>query len=123
MLDKPWAALTGAMSSWHQARLFIEHSVSIDHDALHVLVGVLLWVVLAIALRRPLSSWLPWSGVFAVILWNEAVDLWIEQWPNPGEQYGEGVKDLLLTMFLPTVLMGAVRLRPDLFRSGFRKRR
>ncbi|HEX5238298.1 MAG TPA: hypothetical protein VFW39_07545 [Sphingomicrobium sp.] len=111
------------MLSWHQGKLFIEHAVSISHDTLHVIIGVLLWLVFALLTRRPLSSWLPWSWLFAVIAWNETVDLWMEQWPDPGQQYGEGAKDLLLTMLLPTVLMLAVRLRPDLFRSAPRGRR
>ena len=111
------------METWHQGKLFIEHSLTIDHDALHVLVGVLLWLALALLLRRPLTSWLPWLWVFAVILWNEAVDLWVERWPDPGQQYGEGAKDLLLTMLLPTVLMVAIRVRPDLFRGVARRKR
>jgi hypothetical protein len=118
-----WKALVVAMSSWHQTKLFIEHAVPIEHDALHVLVGVLLWLVLAVVLRRPLASWWPWLGVLAAILWNESVDLWIERWPDPGQQYGEGARDLMLTMLLPTVLMIAVRIRPDLFRRAPRRRR
>jgi hypothetical protein len=74
-------------------------------------------------MRRPLSSWIPWFWIFAVILWNETVDLWMEQWPDPGQQYGEGAKDLMITMLLPTVLMFAVRARPDLFRGAAKKRR
>ena len=65
--------------------------------------------------RRPLTAWRPWLFVFAVILWNEAVDLWVERWSDPGQQYGEGLKDLLLTMATPTVVMAAARLRPQLF--------
>jgi hypothetical protein len=41
--------------------------------------------------------------------------LWIEQWPDLSMQYGESVKDLLLTMALPTLLLVAARLRPQLF--------
>jgi hypothetical protein len=111
------------MASWHEGKLFIEHSVKIDHDALHVIVGVLLWLVLGVVTRRPLSSVRPWLWVLAIIGWNEAVDLWVEQWPDPAMQYGEGAKDLLLTILLPTVLLLAVRLRPDLFRVGVRAQR
>jgi hypothetical protein len=111
------------MSSWHQGKLFIEHSLSIGHESIHVIVGVLLWLAFGLLLRRPLISWWPWLCVFALILWNETVDLWVEQWPDPGQQYGEGAKDILLTMGLPTVLVIAARLRPDLFRGGSRKTR
>ncbi|MEP7130446.1 MAG: hypothetical protein ABI770_04885 [Sphingomicrobium sp.] len=118
-----WYAITVAMVSWHQGKLFIEHAVRIDHDALHVLVGVLLWLVLALILRRPVTSWRPWLWLLAFILWNETVDLWIERWPEPAMQYGEGVRDVVLTMFLPLVLMFAARSRPDLLRGGSAKHR
>ena len=107
------------MTTWHQGKLFIEHAVTISHDSLHVIVGVLLWVVFGLILRRPLSSWLPWLWIFAVILWNETVDLWVEQWPDPGQQYGEGAKDIMVTMFVPTLILLAARARPDLFRASF----
>jgi hypothetical protein len=118
-----WHAVISAMSSWYQGKLFIEHSLSISHDSLHIIVGVLLWIALGLVLRRPLTSWRPWLWLFAAILWNEAVDLWVERWPDPGMQYGEGAKDLLLTLAVPTIVMWAARTRPDLFRAGSRKRR
>jgi hypothetical protein len=46
-----------------------------------------------------------------------------EQWPDPGQRYGEGAKDVLLTLFVPTVIMFAARFRPDLFRQAPRRRR
>lgn len=105
------------MQSWHEGKLFIEHSLTISHDTLHMIVGMLVWLGLALLLRRPVSSWKPWLWTFALILWNETVDLWVEQWPDPGMQYGESAKDLLLTMIVPTVLLFAIRLRPGLFRG------
>lgn len=118
MLRDLWNAITAGMSGWYQGKLFIEHSLSISHDSLHIIVGVLVWLVAALLLRRPVTSWRPWLWLCALILWNEVVDLWIERWPNAGQQYGEGAKDLLLTMIVPTILMVAARYRPDLFRAG-----
>ena len=123
MLHDLWKVLVAAMTSWHEGKLFIEHSLTINHDSLHMLVGVLLWIAFGLLFRSSLTSWRPWLWLFAVILWNETVDLWVEQWPDPGQQYGEGAKDLLLTMVVPTILMFAARWRPDLFRQGTRKRR
>jgi hypothetical protein len=123
MLHQLWNTLVRAMTSWHQAKLFIEHLLTISHNSLHIFVGVLMWIALGLLLRRPLTSWMPWLWVFALILWNETVDLWVEQWPDPGQQYGEGAKDVLLTMFVPTIVMLAARLRPDLFRATAARRR
>jgi hypothetical protein len=122
-MEKLWEALGGAMSSWHQAKLFLEHAVSVSNDALHVVLGVLVQMIAGLLLRRPLSAWTPWVAALVVTLWNEAVDLWNEQWPEAGMQYGESAKDLALTMLLPTALLLAARLRPDLFRGAPRARK
>jgi hypothetical protein len=123
MLHDLWRALAEAMTSWHQGKLFIEHSLAISHETLHVFAGLLLWLAFGLLLRRPLTSYAPFLWVFALILWNETVDLWIERWPNPGQQYGEGAKDLLTTMAVPTIIMIAAGVRPELFRGGKRSRR
>jgi len=123
-LRQLWAALSSVMSSWHQSKLFIEHSTSVSHDSLHVIVGVIAFLALGLLMRQSVAAWRPWLWLFALALWNETVDLWVERWPDPGMQYGEGVKDLMLTMILPTVLLVAARFKPDLFRpSGTRRRR
>jgi hypothetical protein len=111
------------MTSWHQSKLFIEHAVPISHDSLHVIVGVLVWLLAALVTRRPVTSRVPWLWALAFILWNETVDLWTERWPDAGMQYRDGIKDVVLTMLLPALLMFAARLRPELFRGGPQKRR
>ena len=109
-------AISEAMAFSHQAKLFIEHAGNFEHGSLHIIVGVLAWLAIALATRRPVSSWIPWLGLFALILWNELVDLWMEKWPEPGMQYGEGMRDVILTMFVPTLIRIAVLVRPSLFR-------
>ena len=121
-LRKLWDVLTSGMASWHQGKLFIEHSVAIGHDSLHVIVGTILILLIASVLRRPVSDWRPFLWVFALGLWNEAVDLWVELWPDTGKQLGEGAKDLMLTMIVPTILLLTVRMRPRLFVPGRRKK-
>ena len=75
ILHRLWESVSVAMSSWHQGKLFVEHAISVSHDTLHLIVGVLIWVVAALLSRRPLTSWIPWLWVLAFILWNEAADL------------------------------------------------
>ena len=112
-----------AFAYWHHGKLYIEHSVPIEHGTLHVIIGVLAWLTTALLARRTVSSWFPWLGIFALILWNEATDLWVERWPDRSMQYEDGVKDIILTMLVPTVLLFAVRLRPQLFQHRNLKRR
>lgn len=113
-----WMAISAGMSRWHQGKLFFEHSLAVEHDALHVLVGMLAWLVIAAISRRPLSSPRPFLWLCALTLWNEAVDLWVELWPDRGMQLGEGFKDLMLTILVPGVLTLLIRRWPRLFRAA-----
>ena len=103
------------MSIWYQVKLLLEHATGVSMDALHVMAGVLAQLLFAALFRIPLRSWRPWLFVLALLLLNEAGDLWVEQWPQPAMQYGEGLKDILLTMLLPTALILCARVRPVIF--------
>jgi hypothetical protein len=103
--------------------MFIEHASAVSSDALHVLVGTLVWILAAIILRRNLSTLIPWTLVLGLTLFNEVVDLWIERWPDLAMQYGESAKDIVLTMTLPTVLLLLARTQPGLFHAFRRARR
>lgn len=103
-----------AMWTWQQWKRFVEHSVAFSSDSLHVIVGVLLLLGVALALRKPISSWRPWLVLLVLIGVNEFVDLSLGRWPQLELRYAESVKDLLLTMFLPTLLLLAARWRPTL---------
>lgn len=120
-MHRLWDSIAAAMVWWHAGKLSIEDSVSISHGSLHILFGFLLWLGIALLSRRPVTSWLPWAGTFIFILWNEAADVWTEQWPVHRVLYGETARDLALTMLIPTVLLFAARMRPQLFGRGTRK--
>ena len=111
-----WHVAETGMLDWYRVKMFVEHAAIVSSDALHVIVGVGLWVLAALALRRRLTDWLPWLVVLVAVLFNETVDLWVEQWPDAAMQYGESAKDVLLTLLLPSLLMAAARARPGLFR-------
>lgn len=105
------------MKFWHEGKLSIERALAIDHDILHVMAGAVIWLLCLTILRRPVRAWLPWLCTLVAALWNEASDLWVEIWPDPFVQYGEGAKDVLLTMLIPTTVMLISRFRPDLLRG------
>ncbi|GAA4716671.1 hypothetical protein H9L13_06405 [Sphingomonas lutea] len=107
--------LSHTTAGWYESKLFIEHALAISHDGLHVVIGVLIQLIAASLLRRTVASWLPWAAVLAFALANEVVDLRVERWPSPGMQFGEGAKDIVLTILLPTILLAVTRLRPALF--------
>ena len=99
---------------WYQFKLFVEHASAVDMDTLHVLIGIPVMLAAALVFRVPVSRWRPWLTVLAIEVLNEWNDLQVEQWPNWGRQYGEAAKDIILTMFLPTLVLVVARLRPRL---------
>lgn len=101
---------------WIEAKAFVEAASGISHDALHVILGVAVQLLAAALLRSSLAGVGPWLVVLALELVNEWNDLAVEQWPSPGQQWGESAKDLALTMVLPTLLLLIARWRPGLFR-------
>jgi hypothetical protein len=106
------------MIGWYRLKLFIEHVSGISMDALHILVGFFLFVLAARLLKRPLGSFLPLVALLLVELANEAYDLRVELWPNLATQLGEGAKDILLTMILPTAVFVIARCRPAWLAGG-----
>lgn len=111
-----WEAITTLMSSWHQGKVFVEHAVTIQHDALHMMAGLLIWLAICRFSGGTVLRLRPFLWTFAIASWNEAVDLWTEIWPELGRQFGEGFKDLVLTIAGPLIVIAAVRLWPELFR-------
>ena len=116
----PLGVLGDGMKAWYEAKTFIEHAIFFSSDALHVLVGMVAWVAIAMIWRRPLSNWRPWFALLVLLILNEAVDLWVERWPDLAMQYGESAKDLLLTMVLPTLVMILARSQSWLFSRSVR---
>jgi predicted Na+-dependent transporter len=113
----------GAMSflggfDWYQLKLFAEHSTGISMDALHMIVGVMLQLLIALLFRSSMSRPMPLLAVLALELVNEANDFRVEIWPDPGMQFGEAVKDVVLTMFIPTLIFLVARRRPKLLVQG-----
>ena len=108
--------IRAAALDWYQTKLFLQHSAGFSMDALHVIAGVLLQMLVAALFRTTLARPFPLIVVFLLELANEANDLRVEQWPQPGMQYGEGAKDLVITMILPVVIYLVARHRPKLIR-------
>ncbi|HZF44923.1 MAG TPA: hypothetical protein VEZ26_01200 [Sphingomonadaceae bacterium] len=112
--------LSAVEAWWGDSKTLVEHSVGFSHDALHVLAGPCIQLLTAAILRTSIRSPWPWFVVLLLELANEWHDLRAEHWPDPQMQWGEGVKDVILTMALPTLLLALGRFAPSLF--GQRKR-
>jgi hypothetical protein len=103
------------MTSWYQFKLLLQHASGFSMDSLHVALGPLLLLLFAWLLGSSVARWTPWLLVLALEVLNELHDLSVERWRDPGQQYGEGLKDILLTMVVPTTMLWLARHRPWLF--------
>jgi len=88
-----------SFQGWYQFKLFIEHASGISMDALHVIVGFVIFFVSARLLKSSIASPLPWLALLLLELGNEAYDLKIELWPNLASQIGEAAKQADLDAF------------------------
>jgi len=91
--------------------------LTVEKDALHIYAALVVQVLAASLLKKPLSSWVPWLAVLAVALVNEAGDILLDETEPQIRQWQiEGsIHDLVNTMLLPTFLLLLVRHRPILF--------
>ena len=80
-------------------------TVGLSRDALHIYVGLAVLLVMALALRRQLSSLLPLSIVFFVALLGEIVDIRDDLLTVGYWRLGASLHDLVNTVFWPTVIV------------------
>ena len=99
---------------WYQVKLFVQHASGFGMDALHVIAGTLLLFAVALLLRTTVARPLPLLIVLLVGVINEASDFRLEIWPQLEVQAGEAAKDIILTMFVPTLIFLIARYRPRL---------
>lgn len=79
--------------------------IGLSKDALHVHLGLLIFLVAMVVFRRSAASWVPWLVVLALELVNEGLD--ILHWNQGVLDFSVlgGIKDILNTMLWPTILM------------------
>lgn len=101
-------------AAWHEAKALLTQLGGWPMDTLHVMLGVMIQLLAAALLRCSLANWRPWLVVLALEVANECYDLWLERWPSLGMQLGEGLRDLVGTMVVPTLLLLVARRWPRL---------
>lgn len=110
-------------ANWALVKSAVEHVAGHDDDWIHVVAGPLIQLVAALVMRQSVQRIWPWLVVLALELFNEWHDLVWDTWPNRQMQFGEGLKDILLTMALPTILLLASRHFPHWFGMNPPRRR
>jgi hypothetical protein len=93
------------MSPLQQTKFFIVNHVHLAKDALHIYVALALFLGSAALFRWPLKSWRPWLLVLIAALIGEAWDLRDSLVYGTRIELGGNLKDIVNTIFWPTVLV------------------
>ena len=83
--------------------------LGITKDALHIHIGLAIFLGAALVFRRSLASWIPWLALLAFELSNEAMDVFYLDEGGIGFDLGDSPKDIVNTMFWPTVVFIVAR--------------
>jgi hypothetical protein len=92
--------------------------VHLSKDALHIHLGLLVFLIAMVVFRRTAASLVPWLYVLALELVNEALDM--VHWHRGvfDFSFGGSVKDIVNTMLWPTLLVLLARFTPLLGKAG-----
>lgn len=85
--------------------------LGISKDALHIHIGLIIFLVASLVLRRPLSSWIPWLSLLAFEVVNEFMDAFHMHGGPSRMEIAGSLKDILNTMFWPTMMLLVLRWR------------
>ena len=104
------------MSLLQTVKLWIVGHFGLGKDALHIYVGLLLFLGSAALMRWPLRSWKPWAVVAAAAIVGEAWDLRDSIVHRTPVILAANWHDIWNTLFWPTALMLLARWTPLLRR-------
>ena len=92
------------MSPLQSAKLVVLDATGLAKDALHVHVGLLVMLIVAVALKRSLADWRP---LLAAVLAAFAGEIWdvVDTWSHGGApRWNANWKDVWNTLLWPVVL-------------------
>ena len=93
------------MSPLQAAKLWAVAELGLGKDALHIYVGLTLFLTSALLLRWPLRSWRPWLVAAVAALIGEVWDLRDSVVYDTPIRLAANARDIVNTLFWPTVLM------------------
>lgn len=92
------------MSEFQQAKLWLADSVGLAKDALHIYVGLALFLLVAALFRLPLRDWRPLAAVFLAAAAGELWDLLDTAAAGQTLHWRRSWHDMWNTLFWPTML-------------------
>jgi len=100
-------------SAVQSIKLVIVAATGLSKDALHIYVGLAVFLAMAVVLRKPLRSIVPWLAVVAVAVAGEVLDMRDDIASLGYWRWSASLHDVLNTIFWPTVLFLLARF--DIF--------
>lgn len=101
--------MPGKLHMYNALKTELSELLGITKDALHIHIGLAIFLGVALVFRRSLASWIPWLALLAFELANELMDIFHLHKGAIGFEMGDSLKDILNTMFWPTVVLIAAR--------------
>ena len=99
------------MSAFQSAKLAIVSFLSLPKDALHVYVGLIIFLGAMVTLRKPMRSLVPWLVVLLLALAGEMWDGYDDLRSLGHLRPAASWHDIWNTLFWPTALLLLARLR------------
>jgi len=96
-------------AGWEHWKHGVEALFWYQADSLHVVCGVLLIIFFALVTGKSLASFIPWTLLVLASSVNEGIDIWFTH------HVAESVKDTVLTILPPLVLLVTARWYPSLY--------
>ena len=110
--------LTELAMIWGPIKFDFEKAFGLSPDALHIHAGMLLLLLFALIMRRPLHDWRPWTALCFVELANEIVNL-NQAGGSIEANFAASAHDLVNTMAIPTLLLIYYRWRRKRQRASY----
>lgn len=92
------------MGAFQSSKTWLIELLGLSRDALHIYVGLAVFLLAALLFRRPLSDWRPIAAVFLVAIAGEIWDLFERLRPDQEPFWSSNWHDIWNTMFWPLVL-------------------
>lgn len=105
------------MSSFQQYKLYLVEHLHLAKDALHIYVGLAVFLGACVLFRWNARQWKPWLLVLLVALVGEALDIRDRIGAFQRVVTWENLKDIINTVAIPTVLLLTARYT-DFFTRG-----
>ena len=97
------------MSDFQLAKLWFAGSLGLAKDAVHVYVGLAVFLLVAAVFRLPLRDWRPLAAVFLAAVAGEVWDIFDTSRAGQRLRWDRSWHDIWNTMFWPAVLFALAR--------------